>query len=130
MRDEGRRYSEVRTIREAREAIRELEASTERVHMAPAAVLAAGVEWYLRKARLALRQAERSLAERDEPGLKPLRPQLRDRRPATSPRRKRYRCPECFEELLADESAIAYLNGHHKCDAYFEPVLRRKGKTQ
>lgn len=97
---------EARTIRQARLAIRDAERVVEGIHMAPAMALDrfAG-SWYLRKARLALRQAERALAKADdprEPALAPLLAQIQARRPALRPRRKRYRCPNCFRERLVN----------------------------
>jgi hypothetical protein len=56
--------SEPRTIRDARDAIREQEAALERVHMSPAVALAPfSANFYLRKARLALRRPATGGAE-------------------------------------------------------------------
>lgn len=104
----GAAMSEPRTIRAARLAVRDLETRLERIHMAPATSLADfSAGWYLKRARLALRQAERAMAKSDDPRLEPLaalRPQIRDRRPETSPRARRYRCTGCFrEELLTSD---------------------------
>ena len=122
--------SEPRTIRELREAIQAAEAELERLHMSPAAALAFGPEWYLRSARLKLRQADIRAAEADDPRLEPLPPlraQLRDPRPRTQPNRRRYRCPVCFvETLLYPEGSKDCWR--RACDGVMEPVaaLRRR----
>ena len=122
---------ETRTVRDGRHAIRDAEAQVERIHMSPAAALCWSADWYLRKARLALRQAERAMADADDPRLPPLeklRAQIRDRAPQTRPRRRRYRCPVCFTEGLYDASYVeqyACVRGGHD-PARFEPVARRK----
>lgn len=120
--------SEARTIREARDQIREVEAATERVHMAPATALSWSAGWYLRKARLALRQAERAFAKAEDPRaekLEPLSPHL-GRRRSRLPARKRYRCSECFtEELIRDANLEGFQTGHgRRCSGVFEPVSR------
>lgn len=127
---------EARTVRDARLQLHELEAAVERVHMAPATALAATAGWYLRKARLALRQAERAFADADDPRLPPLarlRAQIRDRRPLLRQRRKRYRCARCFQEALLDDELLAYYEGvHERCGGgAWEPVARlRKADSQ
>lgn len=124
---------EPRTVRDARLAIRDLEAALERVHMAPASALALLPGLYLRRARLALRQAERHFAEADDPRLEPLKPlraQLSERRPSLLPRKRRYRCPECFREALLNDDDLAYYEGKHKrCGVEWEPVSRLRGRS-
>jgi hypothetical protein len=62
-----------------------------------------------------------------------LRPQLRDRREATRPPRKRYRCPECFNETLIDPDGsfdVFTEDGwrkHREMDCY--PCLMRRGEA-
>ncbi len=119
--------NEPRTIREARLAIREAEKAVGRIHMAPATALAFGLDWYLRKARLALRQAEIHAAKADDPRLDPLPSlpaQIRQRRPQTGPKRKRHRCSTCFEEALLYDSQVEYVSERHRCPGTFELVAR------
>src|SRR5688572_18257957 len=121
--------SEARTIREARLELRRLEAELGRVHMSPAMALAFS-SYNVREARLALRRADRDLARSDDPRLdelKPLRPQISDRRPTTRPSRKRYRCPQCFFECLLDPE---YGVEHRRCGVDMEPVSRRRPRPK
>lgn len=132
--------SESRTIREARDAIHELEAALGRVQMSPAMALTRTriPDWYLRKARLALRQADRQLAPADDPRLpvlKPLRAQIATERRVyvdangePVKRRKRFRCPVCFEESLRRESekTACYKSA---CYGTVEPVARHRKAT-
>lgn len=127
---EGR---ELRTIRELRLAVREIEAELERVHMSPATALPGWGRDYLHRARTALRQAERHFAASDpdsEP-LKPLSPTLGQRRVDTRPRRKRYRCPVCFVEQLLSDSDLEHHYDRHRyagalCSGAMEPLARMK----
>lgn len=124
--------SDIRTIRAAREAIVAAERELERIEMSPAAILAGfGPEWYLHKARTALRQAERSLAKADDPRLpqmKAMNPQASERRPSLRPRRKRHRCPACFHERLLEpgEARVCGLCRRQRgVTIDMEPVARR-----
>lgn len=116
----GAPVSESRTIRDARTVIRELEDRLRIVHLSPAIALGPAARWYVRKARLALRQAERKLAEADDPrldALKPLGPHLGRH----GVRRVRMRCTRCWSEQLrfpGDE------HGCWGCNAPMEPVPR------
>jgi hypothetical protein len=112
-----------------------MEVAVEWVHLSPAMALSWEGDWYVRKARLALRQAERSLAAGDDPRLsvlKPLRAQIathrrvhvdRDGNPIK--RRKRFRCPTCMTESLRREGENM---GCYRRDCYgtVEPVARHR----
>jgi len=85
--------------------------------------------WSVRKARLALRQADRAMAQGEDPRVETLASlpaQIRKPRPRTRPNRVRYRCSQCFAEALFHESDLEYIEERHRCGVPWEPVVRRK----